>query len=91
MSKVQTNLIQAQESLFFLLKEITDKSDEEIKNLSIDHEASSVSDRLTVSIGLACFVPTYGTSSEKLVARADIALYKAKENGRNRTHIYQVS
>ena len=35
MSKVQTNLIQAQESLFLLLKEITDKSDEEIKNLSI--------------------------------------------------------
>jgi hypothetical protein len=34
MSEVQTNLIQAQESLFFLLKEITDKSDEEIKNLS---------------------------------------------------------
>ena len=35
MSEIQTNLIQAQESLFFLLKEITDKSDEEIKNLSI--------------------------------------------------------
>ena len=35
MSEVQTNLIQAQESLFLLLKEITDKSDEEIKNLSI--------------------------------------------------------
>ena len=35
MSEVQTNLIQAQESLFFLLKEITDKSDEEIKTLSI--------------------------------------------------------
>ena len=35
MSKVQTNLIQAQESLFLLLKEITDKSDEEVKNLSI--------------------------------------------------------
>ena len=35
MSEVQTNLIQAQESLFFLLKEITDKSDEEIKNLSV--------------------------------------------------------
>jgi cob(I)alamin adenosyltransferase len=35
MSKVQTNLIQAQESLFSLLKEITDKSDKEIKNLSI--------------------------------------------------------
>ena len=35
MSEIQTNLMQAQESLFFLLKEITDKSDEEIKNLSI--------------------------------------------------------
>ena len=35
MSEVQTNLIQAQESLFFLLKEITDKTDEEIKNLSV--------------------------------------------------------
>ena len=35
MSEIQTNLIQAQESLFLLLKEITDKSDEEIKNLSV--------------------------------------------------------
>ena len=35
MSEVQTNLIQAQESLFCLLKDITNKSDEEIKNLSI--------------------------------------------------------
>ena len=35
MSEIQTNLIQAQESLFSLLKEITDKSDEEINNLSI--------------------------------------------------------
>ena len=35
MSEIQTNLIQAQESLFSLLKEITDKSDEEIRNLSV--------------------------------------------------------
>ena len=35
MSEIQTNLFRAQESLFALLKEITDKSDEEIKNLSI--------------------------------------------------------
>tara|TARA_B100001109_G_scaffold27794_1_gene21122 strand:- start:3688 stop:4248 length:561 start_codon:yes stop_codon:yes gene_type:complete len=35
MSQFHTNLIQAQESLFLLLKEITDKSDEDIKNLSI--------------------------------------------------------
>ena len=35
MSEIQTNLIHAQESLFSLLKEITDKSDEEIRNLSV--------------------------------------------------------
>ncbi len=35
MSKLQTNLIQAQESLASFLKEKTNKSDEEIKNLSI--------------------------------------------------------
>tara|TARA_B100001121_G_scaffold291282_1_gene291856 strand:+ start:1415 stop:1975 length:561 start_codon:yes stop_codon:yes gene_type:complete len=36
MSKFQTNLIQAQESLFFLLKDLTNKSDDEITNLSIN-------------------------------------------------------
>ena len=35
MRKLQTNLIKAQESLSSFLKETTDKSDEEIKNLSI--------------------------------------------------------
>ena len=35
MNEVQTNLIQAQESLTSFLKELTDKSDEEIENLSI--------------------------------------------------------
>ena len=35
MSEVQTNLFQAQETLASFLKEITNKSDKEIKNLSI--------------------------------------------------------
>ena len=48
MSKVQTNLIRAQESLYFFLKEITDKSDEEIKNLSakfLDQVQKKLSDK----------------------------------------------
>ena len=71
--------------------QVAERIHSEIGKLSIVHKTSSVSDRLTVSIGLACFVPAYGTSSEKLVSRADIALYKAKANGRNRTHAYQMS
>ena len=39
--------------------------------------------KLTTSIGLAIF-PAHGTSPEKLLAQADIALYEAKAQGRNR-------
>ncbi len=39
--------------------------------------------RTTISIGVALF-PTHGTSLKALVARADRALYRAKQEGRNR-------
>ncbi|ROR34168.1 GGDEF domain-containing protein [Inmirania thermothiophila] len=38
--------------------------------------------RITMSLGVAQWVP--GESAEELVARADAALYRAKEGGRNR-------
>lgn len=37
---------------------------------------------ITLSIGIACRLP--GESDEALIARADAALYEAKQNGRNR-------
>jgi diguanylate cyclase (GGDEF)-like protein len=37
---------------------------------------------VTVSIGVACGLPT--AAIEKIIERADAALYKAKDNGRNR-------
>ncbi|MCR9071505.1 MAG: GGDEF domain-containing protein [Alphaproteobacteria bacterium] len=37
---------------------------------------------VTISIGVACY--DYGESMTKLIARADEALYRAKQNGRNR-------
>ncbi|MFE8069923.1 diguanylate cyclase [Marinobacteraceae bacterium S3BR75-40.1] len=39
---------------------------------------------LTVSIGVACMIPTMNLRPEDLVAHADIALYQAKTAGRNR-------
>ncbi len=39
--------------------------------------------KITVSIGVAHF-PSHGTTSEEMIARADQALYWAKERGRNR-------
>src|SRR5688572_13281269 len=41
---------------------------------------------LTTSIGLALF-PDHGTKPEELLAQADLALYEAKNHGRNRVEV----
>ena len=42
---------------------------------------------LTVSIGAAIY-PIHGVGEEELIKKADMALYKAKESGKNRAVIY---
>jgi PleD family two-component response regulator len=39
---------------------------------------------VTISVGLALFIPTDKLTPEQLVAAADAQLYTAKHNGRNR-------
>ena len=56
-----------------------------VKNLEIVHEKSKVNDHVTLSLGVATMVPGADNSEEDLVARADEALYEAKENGRNQS------
>ena len=58
---------------------------------NIPHEASPVSDRVTLSIGIAALTPDPQTDAAKLVATADRALYLAKESGRNRACAEEVS
>jgi two-component system chemotaxis family response regulator WspR len=55
-----------------------------IEALEIPHSGSSVGKHLTVSIGVAGMVPTFGESYNLLVDSADKALYEAKKTGRNR-------
>lgn len=50
---------------------------------AIPHGASSVSEYVTVSIGVAAVVPIDGGSPDRLITRAGAALYRAKELGRN--------
>ncbi|MEB3179597.1 MAG: sensor domain-containing diguanylate cyclase [Nostocaceae cyanobacterium] len=56
---------------------------DEVKRLKITHAASLVADIVTVSLGIAITIPSLNISYEVLIEKADQALYKAKNNGRN--------
>ncbi len=55
-----------------------------VEDANLAHVTSDVSPYVTVSIGVAAMVPIYDKSSTLLIEQADIALYQAKQNGRNR-------
>lgn len=62
-----------------------------VRDLNIPHHYSSVSDIVTISMGLASTQNCSVSSSEDLLLHADLALYRAKGDGRNRTMLYQHS
>ncbi|MFQ3574164.1 MAG: diguanylate cyclase [Thermodesulfovibrionales bacterium] len=57
---------------------------ENVMALNIKHEASKVINYVTISLGVASEIPTLGSSQDDLIRKADMALYKAKNAGRNR-------
>ncbi|MEA5601655.1 PAS domain S-box protein [Nostoc sp. UHCC 0252] len=61
-----------------------------VRDLAIPHAQSSVSDRITVSLGVVSIVPNCNISSQDLINAADKALYVAKQQGRDRVHAVSV-
>lgn len=59
-----------------------------IKELKIAHHTSKVSNIVTLSLGVACMIPSMKTSPITLLTSADRALYQAKELGRDRVLAY---
>ena len=55
-----------------------------ILDAEITHVDSDVLPCITISIGVSAMVPIHDKSSTMLIEQADIALYQAKQNGRNR-------
>ena len=62
---------------------------EAIRKLDIAHEYSSIANIITISIGICTVFPKKRTRPEGLIELADQALYKAKENGRNRLELIE--
>ena len=54
-----------------------------IEKLGILHNGSVVKDYVTASFGVASVIPDFETEKTSLIAKADHALYQAKQSGRN--------
>lgn len=61
-----------------------------IEKESFPHESCLPNGRLTASLGIASF-PEDGQAASALIHAADIALYQAKNNGRNRLVLYDAA
>lgn len=70
-------------------KMIAEKIRTNVEELGIEHSASSISEKITISIGAFTFMPGMNMNICDIIERTDSALYKAKENGRNRVEISQ--
>jgi len=54
-----------------------------VEGLGIEHQQSSISTKVTVSVGVAVNIPEQGAVPSMIIAAADQALYLAKREGRN--------
>jgi len=59
-----------------------------IQELNIPHSQSDISNIVTVSMGMAVVIPTEKDCLVDLIHNADLALYEAKETGRNRYVVF---
>ncbi len=69
---------------------VSERLRQRVEALKLLHEDSQVSRYLSISLGLAALTPNQGQPSHILVTGADMALYHAKEEGRNRCMYYSL-
>ncbi|KYC42878.1 hypothetical protein WA1_12215 [Scytonema hofmannii PCC 7110] len=57
---------------------------EQVAQLQISHLSSDIKNYVTVSLGIASILPNENSSPAALIATTDMALYQAKQQGRDR-------
>jgi diguanylate cyclase (GGDEF)-like protein len=62
-----------------------------VEGLAIPHQARTPSGVVTISAGVAALLPGETKPADLVLQEADTALYHAKESGRNRVAIYEMS
>ena len=67
--------------------DIAERIRTKVKGLRIAHSKSPISQYVTLSLGVSSILPHRESSPEELIATADRALYRAKEQGRDRTYL----
>jgi diguanylate cyclase len=67
--------------------EIAEEIRQGVRRLGITNEGSTVDNVATISIGIATRIPSAPDNAMSIVAAADLALYTAKRNGKNRVEV----
>lgn len=67
---------------------VANRIHQEINLLKIPHQASDISDHVTISLGITTLIPVPYILPIELIHQADQALYQAKKQGRNQSVIF---
>jgi diguanylate cyclase (GGDEF)-like protein len=68
-------------------KHIAEEAINAVREAKIEHQASKIDHYLTISLGVTSVSPAETLTAEEVLAKADSALYLAKQNGRNRFEV----
>lgn len=67
---------------------IAQKIHDNIRALKIEHAPDNEEKYVTVTMGVSTVLPGHNSTAQMLVQASDLALYHAKQQGRNRTYVH---